>query len=168
MIERRKIIKPNNNCLSKYSLVSWIWNAYHNSYIVKVHRRTRHFHLHAFKMSGRLVWILSWPLKFVCIFHSFEIILNIDKTLEFSIAPPRKWKLYGLNFQENFTPYIRSTPCFFGAGFHIILPSMAMSPKWCVPFRFCDYNSVCVSPMSNAWYMPHPSHLSLFGHTNYT
>jgi hypothetical protein len=56
---------------------------------------------------------------------------------------------------------------FFRIHFNIIIPSTPRSSKWSLPYRFSPTsNSVCISHLSYACYMPHPIHLSLFDERN--
>ena len=45
---------------------------------------------------------------------------------------------------------------------NIILPSMPVSPKWSLSFRFLHQNPVYASPVPHTHYLPHPSHSSWF------
>jgi hypothetical protein len=46
--------------------------------------------------------------------------------------------------------------------FNIILPSTLMSSKWSLSLRFRYGNHVCTCSLSHMWYIPRPSHYSLF------
>jgi len=52
---------------------------------------------------------------------------------------------------HTFSPYFRKIHS-------SIFPSMPRSCEWCLPLRFSDYNFICISHLSHAFYMPRPSH----------
>jgi len=41
---------------------------------------------------------------------------------------------------------------------NIIFTATPTSPKWSLPFRFSNQNYICISHLSHACDMPHPSH----------
>jgi len=45
-----------------------------------------------------------------------------------------------------------------------MLPSTLRSPTWSLPFKFSSQSFVCISHLSHAWYMTHPTHSPGFKH----
>ena len=66
-------------------------------------------------------------------------------------------------------PY-QASPCppsqFLKIQFNIMLTSICMSSKWCLPLSFFHQNSGCTTPVPFTCHMLRPSHSSRFDHPN--
>jgi hypothetical protein len=107
--------------------------------------------------------LLCGPLNIKCGFHCSH-----------SVHPRKSPILYGTwQFITVFTetcywslsvnPADTLWPYFLKNHPSIIFPPTRRSPRWCLPFRFCDLTNIHTSQLIHACFMPSSSHPSWFG-----
>ena len=69
-------------------------------------------------------------------------------------------------FRASWIRSMPSHPSFLKIYLNIILPSMPVSSRWSLPFRFPHQNPFCISLLAHTCYMPHPSHSPCPDHLN--